>query len=292
MLILTFVAFTLILLDSFSPWLKPVRNWFEAAAWPFYLATKVPDDIKQWLNDSLLSRGELEADRERLMTELLVYQGQVQRMAELSAENLRLRTLLNATELLSDYVLVTQLISVSPDPLSHLIFINRGSNDHVFVGQSVIDGDGLMGQVVEVFDDHSQVLLITDSRHALPVKVSRNGLRAIAEGTGDYRRIRLRHISQTQDVVVGDSLVSSGLGNRFPKGYPVGTVVEIKKNDGKDFIEVLVEPTAKVDRSNHLLLVFSGVVESSGEGDLNQGTALNQSTDLDRLDSEKEVSSE
>ncbi len=280
MLILAFAALILIVLDSLTSWLKPVHNWFEDAAWTFYWATKVPGDVKQWADDSLLSRSELQADRDRLMTELLVYQGQLQRMAELSAENIRLRNLLNATELLSDHVLVTQLIGVSPDPLSHLISINRGSSDFVFVGQPVIDSQGLMGQVVEVFDDHSQVLLITDSRHALPVKVSRNGLRAIAEGTGDYHQIRLRHISQTQDVVVGDSLVSSGLGNRFPKGYPVGTVIEVNKNVGKDFIEVLIEPAAKIDRSNHLLLVFSGVVDLSQDVSLDGDTKLNDEEEM------------
>lgn len=280
MLIPAFAALILIVLDSLTSWLKPVHNWFEDAAWTFYWATKVPGDVKQWADDSLLSRSELQADRDRLMTELLVYQGQLQRMAELSAENIRLRNLLNATELLSDHVLVTQLIGVSPDPLSHLISINRGSSDFVFVGQPVIDSQGLMGQVVEVFDDHSQVLLITDSRHALPVKVSRNGLRAIAEGTGDYHQIRLRHISQTQDVVVGDSLVSSGLGNRFPKGYPVGTVIEVNKNVGKDFIEVLIEPAAKIDRSNHLLLVFSGVVDLSQDVSLDGDTKLNDEEEM------------
>ncbi len=268
MLILAFVAFVLIIVDSFSPWLKPAHNWFKGVAWPFYWATRVPADVKEWADDSLLSRSDLRADRDRLSTELLVYKGQLQRMAELSAENLRLRNLLNATELLSDNVLVTELIGISPDPLSHRISINRGADDEVFVGQPVIDSEGLMGQVVDVFDDHSRVLLITDTRHALPVKVARNGLRAIAEGVGDYRYLQLRHISPTQDVLVGDLLLSSGLGNRFPEGYPVGTVIEIKKNVGKDFMEVRLAPAAKVDRSRHLLLVFSGVIDLGGQSDL------------------------
>jgi rod shape-determining protein MreC len=260
MLILALVALLLIVLDSFTSWLKPAHSWFENTAMPFYWVTNLPARFREWADDSMDSRDELEEDRRRLETELLVYQGQLQRMAELTAENLRLRNLLNATELLSDHVLVTQLIGISPDPLNHIITINRGSEDKVFVGQPVIDSDGLMGQVVDVFGDRSRVLLLTDSRHALPVKIARNGLRAIAEGIGDYRQISLRHISPTQDIVVGDSLVSSGLGDRFPEGYPVGTVVEIKKNVGKDFIEVIVAPAAKVDRSRHLLLVFSGVV--------------------------------
>ena len=261
MLILALVALLLIVIDSMTSWLKPAHNWFEYTATPFYWVTNLPTRFREWVDDSLDSRGDIEADRRRLETELLVYRGQLQRMAELTAENLRLRNLLNATELLSDNVLVTQLIGVSPDPLNHVITINRGNGDQVFVGQPVIDSDGLMGQVIDVFADHSRVLLLTDSRHALPVKITRNGLRAIAEGIGDYRQITLRHISPTQDIVVGDSLVSSGLGDRFPEGYPVGTVVEIKKNVGKDFIEVVVAPAAKVDRSRHLLLVFSGIVE-------------------------------
>ena len=265
MLILAFVALVLILIDSFTSWLQPVHRQFESGVWPFYWIANLPTRFKNWADDALLSSADLRADRERLRTELLVYQGQLQRMAELSAENLRLRNLLNATELLSDKVLVTELIGVSPDPLRHQIFINRGVNDGVFAGQPVIDSEGLMGQVVEVFKDHAQVLLITDNRHALPVKVVRNGLRAIAEGIGDYQQIRLRHISPTLDITVGDSLVSSGLGERFPEGYPVGVVVDINNNIGKDFVEVLIEPAAKVDRSRHLLLVFSEVLESNTE---------------------------
>ncbi|RLA47229.1 MAG: rod shape-determining protein MreC [Gammaproteobacteria bacterium] len=261
MLVLAIFALLLIILDSFTSWLKPAHNWLENASWPFYWVTDIPVRFKEWSDDSLTGRSELAAEKERLATEVLVYQGQLQRMAELTAENLRLRNLLNATELLSDNVLVTQLIGVSPDPLSHLISINRGVDDQVFIGQPVIDSYGLMGQVIEVFDSHSRVLLITDSRHALPVKVARNGLRAIAEGIGNYHQITLRHISPTQDIVVGDNLVSSGLGGRFPEGYPVGTVTELKQDAGKNFVEVIIEPAAKVDRSRHLLLVFSGVIE-------------------------------
>ena len=261
MAVLAFTALVLIILDSFTPWLKPAHNWLEETSWSLYWLSSIPAKFKDWSDDSLASRSELEAENQRLATELLVYQGQLQRMADLTAENLRLRNLLNATELLADSVLVTELIGVSPDPLRHLISINRGARDKVFVGQPIIDSDGLMGQVVDVFERHSRVLLITDSHHALPVKVARNGLRAIAEGGGDYRQIKLRHISPTQDIQVGDTLLSSGLGGRFPEGYPVGTVLELRKHTGQDFVEVIVEPTAKVDRSRHLLLVFSAVIE-------------------------------
>ncbi len=258
MLILVLLALTLILFDALTSWLKPAHHWFEQAALPFYWLTNLPSRLGEWSDDSLTSRGELEEERDRLTTELLVYKGQLQRLAELSAENLRLRNLLNATELLSDKVLVTQLIGVSPDPVSHVVSIDRGGVDGVYVGQPVIDSEGLMGQVLKVFDTHSRILLLTDYRHAVPVKVARNGMRVIAEGVGDFQQLKLRHVSPTSDIEVGDALVSSGLGGRFPEGYPVGTIREIIHDNGRDFLEVIVEPAAKVDRSRHLLLVFSG----------------------------------
>lgn len=261
MLVLAGVALVLIALDSLTPWLQPAHRWLASVAWPFYWVTSVPARIREWGEDSVLSRAELEAENERLTTELLVYQGQLQRMIDLAAENIRLRHLLNATELLEDHVLVTELVGVSPDPLKHVISINRGAFDKVYVGQPLIDSEGLMGQVTEVYDHHARVLLVTDSSHALPVKVARSGVRVIVEGTGDYRLMKLRHVSPTQDIEVGDALVSSGLGGRFPEGYPVGTVTELVRPEGQDFVEVTVTPTAQVDRSRHLLLVFSDVVE-------------------------------
>jgi|TARA_B110000008_G_C16709505_1_gene460189 rod shape-determining protein MreC len=178
-------------------------------------------------------------------------------MADLAAENLRLRLLLNATELLMDSVLVTEVIGVSPSRTSHTLFINRGANDNVYVGQPILDAEGLMGQVISVFDNHSVALLITDSTHAIPVQILRNGVRSIAEGTSNYDRLRLRFVSPTADIREGDQLVSSGLGGRFPAGYPIGSVLNIEHKAGASFIEVDVAPAAKIDRSKHLLLVFT-----------------------------------
>jgi rod shape-determining protein MreC len=171
--------------------------------------------------------------------------------------------LLNATELLMDSVLVTEVIGVSPSRNSHTLFIDRGTEDNVYVGQPILDAEGLMGQIIEVFDEHSVALLITDSTHAIPVQILRNGLRSIAEGTSDYDRLRLRFVSPTADIKEGDQLVSSGLGGRFPVGYPVGSVINIEHNSGASFVEVDITPAAKIDRSKHLLLVFTS--EDGGE---------------------------
>jgi len=255
------ISLILVVIDWQTSSIKHLYQSFNNAALPFHWISDVPGKIGNFTSNLFTGGSELVAENEELAAELLVYQGKVQRMANLTAENMRLRNLLNATELLQDRVLVAELIGVNSDPLSHVITINRGAVDGVFSGQPVIDSDGLMGQIDEVYDNHSRVLLITDSRHALPVEVARNGLRAIAEGIGDYRQLRLRHISHTQDLKAGDTLVSSGLGGRYPKGYPVGMITEVVKNPGENFVAVTVEPAAQVDRSRHLLLVFSEVLD-------------------------------
>lgn len=256
---LSFVAICLVLVSTYTPWLQPARTHFAEFSKPFYWITNLPARISEWGEQSALSRAEIEAEVERLHTELLVHQGRVQRMAALAAENVRLRNLLNATELLTDSVLVTELIGVSPEPSIQTILVNRGANDRVYLGQPILDADGLMGQVVEVFSDHSRVLLITDEHHALPVQVLRNGVRSIAEGTGDYSRLFLRFVTPTTDIRVGDDLVSSGLGGRYPSNYPVGKVVSIENSPDSSYVMVEVKPAARLDRSRHLLLIFSEI---------------------------------
>ncbi|MCY1411219.1 rod shape-determining protein MreC [compost metagenome] len=127
----------------------------------------------------------------------------------------------------------------------------------MFLGQPVLDARGLMGQVVEVMPYTARVLLLTDTTHSIPVQVNRNGLRAIASGTGNPERLELRHVADTADIKEGDLLVSSGLGQRFPAGYPVATVKEVIHDSGQPFAVVRAVPTARLNRSRYLLLVFS-----------------------------------
>jgi rod shape-determining protein MreC len=146
---------------------------------------------------------------------------------------------------------------MDPNPFTHRIIINKGERDGVVLGQPVLDARGLMGQVVELMPYTSRVLLLTDTTHSIPVQVNRNGLRAIASGTGNPERLELRHVADTADIKEGDLLVSSGLGQRFPAGYPVATVKEVIHDSGQPFAIVRAVPTAALNRSRYLLLVFS-----------------------------------
>ncbi|MDG2273646.1 MAG: rod shape-determining protein MreC, partial [Halioglobus sp.] len=184
-------------------------------------------------------------------------QGRSQQMASLQAENVRLRSLLNSSALVRDDVLVAELIGVSPDPERLQLVLNKGRSDGVYVGQPLIDANGLMGQVVEVSSSTSRALLISDMTHAVPVQVNRNGVRAILEGTGVLGSLEVRHISATTDIRKGDLLVTSGLGRRFPEGYPVAVVARVEQDPGEAFVRVLAVPTAELDRTRHVLLVFT-----------------------------------
>ncbi|MAZ89661.1 MAG: rod shape-determining protein MreC [Cellvibrionaceae bacterium] len=252
------VALILILLSIYTNLLDPVRARLSTLTAPLYSLVNAPGEALSWTQDSLRSREQLQQENASYKAELLIHKRKLQQMASLAAENVRLRQLLNSAEMVKDRVLVAELVGISPDPLTHRVIVNKGRQHGVYLGQPLLDAHGLMGQVVEVSDNTSQVLLITDATHALPVQVNRNGVRAVAEGTGDLYQLQLRHLANTVDVREGDALVSSGLGQRFPVGYPVAEVVSVTHDPGKPFARVVARPQAQLNRSRHVLLVFSG----------------------------------
>lgn len=227
-------------------WLKPLIE-FPAFA---------PDQFSEWLDENLKSRQTLLNENSRLRDQALTMQRRIQRFASLTAENIRLKELLGSASALSDSVLVAEIIGVDPDPFSHKVVLNQGAQDGAFVGMPIVDARGLMGQIVFVSEFSSRGLLVTDLRHGLSVEVVRNGVRAIALGTGSLDEIRLSHLANTTDIEVDDIVVSSGLGGRFPQGYPVGVVRSVERQSGRQFAEVIIKPLADLDRSRHVLLVF------------------------------------
>ena len=237
--------------------LDTTRSLLDTLASPVYWLADIPSRIGSWSDEHIRSRSQLLEDNERLRRENLVLQGRSHQMASLQAENVRLRALLNSSAMLRDDVLVAELIGVSPDPVRHQLVLNKGESDGVFVGQPLIDAAGLMGQIVEVSAGHARALLITDATHSIPVQVNRNGVRAIAEGTGALDTLEIHHVSATTDIEEGDLLVSSGLGGVFPVGYPVAVVRLVERDPGQAFTRVLATPSAAMDRSRHVLLVFT-----------------------------------
>ena len=236
---------------------------------PILWIANVPSEAVDWSSSTLASREKLLIENESLKAQVLMLQRKSQQLPILQAENRRLRELVNASEQVSERILAAQLIGLDTDAFSHQVIINKGSEDGVFVGQPVLDATGLMGQVIQVDTYTSRVLLIADANHAVPVEVNRNGLRGVVSGTGDLSQLELIYVPDTADIQVGDLLVTSGLGGRFPQGYPVGVVDSVEHDPGEPFAIIKAKPSAHLNRSKHVLLVFNGDKDHGGNKPVN-----------------------
>lgn len=207
--------------------------------------------------DRLVDESLLRDRNEALRRENLVLNARLQQLLALESENMRLRDLLGSSFRIGERVLIAEILAVDLDPGHQQVVINKGSSSGVFVGQPVLDANAVMGQVVRTNPFSSTVLLITDSDHALPVELNRNGLRTIARGSGVGQDLELLYIPKNADVRIGDLLVTSGMGGRFPRGYPVARVTAVRHDPNDPFTVVTAEPTARLDRSREVLLVWT-----------------------------------
>ncbi len=245
------------ILDSKTTWLDGLKASLLSSSRPLFEAADLPSKVGSWVGERSKSKADLKIDVARLESENLILRGKQQKLTALAIENVRLRELLNATSYFEENVLVAEIISVSPDVTSHHVVLNKGSKNGLYIGQAVIDAYGLFGQVIEVGESIARVLLISDARHSVPVQVDRNGLRFTIDGMNDYTQLKLPHVALTTDLVEGDVLSTSGLGQLFPTGYPVARVASITHSEGEHFSMVTVVPFAKLNQSRHVLLLFS-----------------------------------
>jgi rod shape-determining protein MreC len=225
--------------------------------YPVRVAVDLPFSMWYSLRDTFAERDALIAENRLFRRERLETEARLQRLEVLERENARLRELLDSTARVGSRALVAEILSVDLDPYRQRLDLNRGLVDDVFVGQALIDAQGVVGQVVRVGPLTSEAVLITDADHAVPVSVNRNGLRTIAVGTGDSGHLRLPYLTNNADIVVGDLLISSGLGGVFPAGYPVGRVLEVRLRPAQAFAEILAEPASSLDRDREVLLVWN-----------------------------------
>lgn len=251
------LALLLIMLSDRVPQLAALRSQLSVLATPIYRIAEIPSRATRNISAYFTSHDQLLAENEQLRAEAIILNAKVQKLASLRAENVRLRGLLNSSSLVEQQVVVAEVIGVSPDPAHHEIVLSMGWDEGVYLGQPLIDASGMAGQIIEVGPLHSRALLITDVAHALSVQVNRNGVRAIAEGTGRLDLLELAHVPATADIQAGDLLVSSGLEGRFPRGYPVAEVKTVTVDPGQPFANVEARPLAQLDRMRHVLLVFT-----------------------------------
>ncbi|WP_297310115.1 rod shape-determining protein MreC [Neptuniibacter sp.] len=254
-LLLVLFAFLLMAADLYTAKVRDSRAYLSLLLTPLQWVVDLPSRFAGEVSDVVVDRSLLLKENARLKSESLYLERKVQQNAALRQENDRLRELVGGSLRVDEEVQLVELIGVNPDPFQHQIIIDRGSENQVVMGLPVLDAGGVMGQVTELSHYTSRVMLITDARHALPVEVNRSGFRSIALGKGELDELELEHVPDTADIRTGDLIVTSGLGGRFPRGYPVAKVAEVVRDPGQQFAKVIIKPSALLDKSRHLLLV-------------------------------------
>ena len=250
------VSVGVMMLDHRSNYLDTVRQWLGAAAAPVYAIVQTPGQAWAWLTGSFADRDRLRTENNELSEQLREARVKLLQFDSLREENVRLRAVREASAGVGGKTMIAEIMRVDVDPFRHRVRINKGADDGVFKNQPVLDAFGIVGQVVQVDNYSSIIILISDSGHAIPVQVNRNGIRSIAVGAGDLGKLSLPYMTVESDVKTDDLLVSSGLDGIFPAGYPVARVSKVERNQSDTFATVEAKPLAQLDRDREVLLLW------------------------------------
>jgi len=243
--------------EQYSDKLKSLRNILSVFVYPIQYIVDAPTRLFNNVFDSVESYEQLLSENKVLKQQQLINSARLLKFSALEKENIRLRSLLDSSFKLGEQVLVAELLSVNLAPYEHVVVVNKGSRFGVHAGQPVLDANGIVGQVVKALPLNSEIILITDPNHAIPVQVNRNGLHTIAIGSGQLNKLNLPFLPNNADIVPGDLLITSGLGGVFPQGYPVAVVESFVEQPDKPFAVIQATPTAELNTSRELLIVWS-----------------------------------
>jgi rod shape-determining protein MreC len=255
-LVLVAISIALMLIDHRTRQLEKFRNIVQTAVYPIMFISTLPREIVRGFTKSLETSSNLQTVNESLRQENLLLHSRLEKLHSLEADNRRLKHLLGQSEQIAEQVLLAELVEVSLEPYTQQISLNKGSRDNVYVGQPVINGDGVVGQVVHTSQFQSTVTLLTDPGSAIPVMVMRNGLRGVLFGTGVRNKLAMPYMTADADIRIGDLLVSSGMGGRFPTGYPVATVTGIRQDPSDEFLTINTLPVTQLDHGREVLLIW------------------------------------
>jgi rod shape-determining protein MreC len=255
LVLVLFCSVLLIFFDHKMASFESVRGYLQSLVSPLQYLANTPKQLMTWASTNITTRRQLMNENQQYRLNELGFHEEAMQLDILKQENDRLRSLL-ASPLRSEIKkMVVEVISVDSDPYSDQIVINRGASDDVYEGQPVLDALGIVGQVLHVGQASSRVILITDISHSVPVRVQRNGLRLLASGSGQIDKLIHNFVPQSADIKVGDLLVTSGLGGKYPEGYPVATVSFVGENESREFVQIFSTPVAQIDRLRYLLLL-------------------------------------
>jgi rod shape-determining protein MreC len=266
------IVFSLVLLflDAYTPILTRVRFAFSVMVSPIPLLVSYPRQFSEWMYSELKSKQRLHQENQQLQQRVLFLQAALQKFYFLQHENAELRASLASSPAKQSRLVAADVLSADVGRNRQLLLLNKGSRAGVFVGQPVLDARGVMGQVIDVGFLTSTVLLITDNKCAVPVQNDRTGERAIVVGTNTSDELSLLHLPKTSAIRPGDLLLTSGLGQLYPAGYPVGRVSEVSTPKGDAFIKVKVRPIAALSQARLVLLVSADPAQAETLSEVKQ----------------------
>ena len=255
LIIFVVLSFILLINDQRNNYLSILRNSIAIAIYPLQSAVEIPSRLTDWFDLRIKSKEILIKENQNLLSQQKINSSILQRYESLEQENERLKQILNAASNLDNKVEITRIISVNVNPYRHTIVIDKGERDGVYEGQVLLGADGVIGQILHTNFLTSEAILISDSDHALPVEINRNGLRTIVLGNGSYTKLDVPYIPNNADIEIGDLLVTSGLGGKFPSGYPVAKVNFIESDLSEQFYKVSAKPIAYLNQVRELMLL-------------------------------------
>jgi len=243
-------------LDHQGHYVLRVRSVLAGLVLPLQYVVNYPMNKLKTVSEQWQFRHQLQTENDKLRIQQLLLRAKLQKVLGLEQENLALKALLSSTKTLDDKVIVAQLLAVNSAEFAQQVIINKGKRQGIYLGQPALDAYGVIGQVILVNSNSSRVQLLTDRHSAIPIFDLRSKIRGIAIGQGENQSLALIHMPNTADIKVGDKLLTSGLGQQFPYGYPVGIVSKILHQRDQRFMQVWIAPIAHFQRSRQLLMVF------------------------------------
>ncbi|MCE0724283.1 rod shape-determining protein MreC [Legionella sp. PC1000] len=266
------LAFSIFLMfsDYHYRYLDSVRSGFSLVVAPLQYAVDYPVRVIGWVQSLVSAKKALIAENMQLRYQQTMLEAELQKLIVIQKENLQLKELLLTSSQANTSAMAAQILAVDTSNSRQVVVLNKGKRDGAYVGQPVLDAKGVMGQIVDIGPITSTVLLISDSKSAVPVRNNRTGERAILVGTNDIEQLSLINLPKTSSIHPGDVLVTSGLDRHYPEGYPVGLVEEVNSIPGEDFVKVKVKPVALLNRNRLVLLIWSDAEQEQLNAQINE----------------------
>lgn len=249
------LSFLLLLADGRYHYLQLVRQGASVVLYPLQVLATSPFSLATSVSDYFVRQSDLTSELTALKTRNLEYAAQLQTLPSIEEENRRLRKLLAATRNIDGSAMLAEILYAGRSPISRSVVVDKGSRHGVVAGSPVVDEIGVVGQVTRVYPMVSEVTLITDKDQPVPIKVLRNGLRAVVFGSGSRDKLELKYMAVDADIRQDDQLVTSGIDGTYPSGLPVAAVATVERDPALPFATITAVPAAGVERQSQVIIL-------------------------------------